>query len=76
MRFPTLQHVYAFQIMYPLSLFSVKASILALYYRIFSQTRFRWRVYSVAGFDTVYTIVVILVNVSRIPIPVLPVRRD
>jgi hypothetical protein len=33
-------------------------------------------VYSVAGFVTVYTIVVILVNVSRIPIPVFPVKRD
>jgi hypothetical protein len=76
MRLLTLQHFYAFQIMYPLSLFFVKASILALYYRIFSQTRFRWRVYSVAGFVTVYTIVVILVNVSRIPIPVFPVKRD
>jgi hypothetical protein len=56
---------YAYQMVYPWALFFVKASILALYYRIFTQTRFRRGVYFVAGFVTVQTIVVTFVNVSQ-----------
>jgi uncharacterized membrane protein YuzA (DUF378 family) len=45
-------------------LFFVKASILTLYHRIFPDTRFRRIIYAVAGFVTVYTIVVFFLNVS------------
>ncbi|KAH7408602.1 hypothetical protein DE146DRAFT_777143 [Phaeosphaeria sp. MPI-PUGE-AT-0046c] len=38
------------------------ASILALYHRIFTQGRFKYAVYSVAAFVTIYTIVVFFVN--------------
>jgi hypothetical protein len=64
MRIPTLKHFYFYQLVYPLALFFVKASILALYYRIFEQVRFRYKVYSVAAFVTVYTIIVLFVNVG------------
>jgi hypothetical protein len=50
---------------YPWALFFVKASILALYHRIFTQTKFRKAVYVVAGFVTAQTIVVTFVNVRR-----------
>ncbi|KAH7065798.1 hypothetical protein BKA63DRAFT_608342 [Paraphoma chrysanthemicola] len=59
---PTLKHWYAYQLVYPLALFSVKASILALYHRIFPQKQFRWMIYFVAGFVTIYTVVVFFVN--------------
>ncbi|KAH4999209.1 hypothetical protein HBI24_181730 [Parastagonospora nodorum] len=59
---PTLKHWYAYQMIYPWSLFFVKASILALYHRIFDQTKFRYTVYAVAVFVTIYTLVVFLVN--------------
>jgi hypothetical protein len=65
MLIPTLKHLYAFQIIYPLALFFVKTSILALYYRIFSHTAFRWKVYFVAGFVSVYTIIVVFINVGH-----------
>jgi hypothetical protein len=60
---PTLKHWYAYQMVYPWSLFFVKASILALYHRIFTQTKFRYSVYVVSAFVTTYTIVVFFVNV-------------
>jgi hypothetical protein len=60
---PTLKHWYAYQMVYPWSLFFVKASILALYHRIFTQTRFRYLVYGVSVFVSIYTIVVFFVNV-------------
>jgi hypothetical protein len=50
---------------YPWVLFFVKASILALYHRIFTQTKFRRAVYCVAGFVTIQTIVVTFVNVRQ-----------
>ncbi|KAH7076061.1 hypothetical protein FB567DRAFT_608664 [Paraphoma chrysanthemicola] len=59
---PTLKHWYAYQLVYPLALFSVKASILALYHRIFPQKQFRWMIYFVAGFVSIYTVVVFFVN--------------
>ncbi|KAL1801732.1 hypothetical protein ACET3X_002074 [Alternaria dauci] len=59
---PTFKHWYAYQIVYPWALWFVKASILALYYRIFTQTRFRYAVYAVGAFVTVQTIVVTFVN--------------
>lgn len=62
---PTLKHWYAYQMVYPWALFFVKASILALYYRIFKQTNFRYAVYLVAAFVSVYTIVTFFVNVSN-----------
>jgi hypothetical protein len=67
MRIPTLKHFYFYQLVYPLALFFVKASILALYHRIFVLVKFRYKVYSVAAFVTVWTIVVIFVNVSFSP---------
>ncbi|KAF2030696.1 hypothetical protein EK21DRAFT_111573 [Setomelanomma holmii] len=59
---PTLKHWYAYQLVYPWALFFVKASILALYHRIFTQTKFRYTVYAVTGFVTTYTVVVFFVN--------------
>jgi hypothetical protein len=64
MRIPNLKHFYFYQLVYPLALFFVKASILALYHRIFKLAHFRWKVYAVAAFVTVYTVVVLFVNVS------------
>lgn len=64
MRIPTLKHFYFYQLVYPLSLLFVKASILALYHRIFERVQFRYKVYGVAAFVTTYTIVVLFVNVS------------
>jgi hypothetical protein len=61
---PTLKHWYAFQIVYPFTLFMVKASILALYRRILTQETFRKAVLAVATLITVQSIVVIFVNVS------------
>ncbi|KAH6844333.1 hypothetical protein B0T12DRAFT_488035 [Alternaria alternata] len=62
MRIPTLKLFYFYQLVYPLALFLVKASILALYHRIFELVEFRYKVWSVAAFVTVYTIVVLFVN--------------
>ncbi|KAH7386866.1 hypothetical protein DE146DRAFT_184936 [Phaeosphaeria sp. MPI-PUGE-AT-0046c] len=62
MRIPNLKHFYFYQLVYPLALFFVKASILALYHRIFKLANFRWKVYAVAGFVSVFTIVVLFVN--------------
>jgi hypothetical protein len=61
---PTLKHWYAYQMIYPWSLFFVKASILALYHRIFTQTKLRYWIYAVTIFVTIYTVVVFFVNVS------------
>ena len=61
---PTLQHWYVYQLVYPITLFFIKASILALYHRIFTQDNFRIAVWAVSGFVSVYTIVVVFVNVS------------
>lgn len=59
---PTLKHWYAYQLVYPWALFFVKASILALYHRIFTQKNFRRAVYAVAAFVSFYTIVVFFIN--------------
>ncbi|KAJ4291959.1 hypothetical protein N0V90_009857 [Kalmusia sp. IMI 367209] len=64
---PTLKHWYAYQMVYPWSLFFVKASILALYHRIFTHTKFRYAVYVVTAFVTMYTIVVFFVNTFECP---------
>jgi NADH:ubiquinone oxidoreductase subunit 3 (subunit A) len=64
MRIPTLKHFFFYQLVYPFALFLVKASILALYYRIFAQVTFRYYIHLVAGFVTVYTVVVLFVVVS------------
>jgi hypothetical protein len=66
---PTFKHWYAYQLVYPWALLFVKASILALYYRIFTQTKFRYVVYAVSGLVTVQTIVVTFVNVSHMRKP-------
>jgi|TARA_R110002003_G_scaffold116_14_gene10195 hypothetical protein len=50
---------------YPWALFFVKASILALYHRIFTQAKLRYTVYAVTVFVTFYTVVVFFVNVTR-----------
>ncbi|XTI83124.1 hypothetical protein V2W45_1228276 [Cenococcum geophilum] len=59
---PTLKHWYAYQLVYPWALFFVKASILALYHRIFTQKNFRLAVYCVTAFVLSYTIAVFFVN--------------
>lgn len=41
---PTLEYWYSFQIIYPVVLFTVKMSILALYHRVFPSERFRMAV--------------------------------
>ena len=60
---PTLKHWYAFQLVYPFTLYLVKASILSLYFRILTQEKFQKVVWMVAGFITLQTLVVIFVNV-------------
>jgi hypothetical protein len=65
---PTLKHWYAYQLVYPWALFFVKASILALYHRIFTQGNFRLVVYCVAAFVSSYTIAIFLVNVRAFSI--------
>jgi len=61
---PTLKHWYAYQIVYPWALFLVKASILALYHRIFfTQAKMRYAIYAVAAFVSIYTVVISFVNV-------------
>jgi hypothetical protein len=64
MRIPTLKHFYFYQLVYPVALFLVKASILALYHRIFRRLQFQYKVWAVAAFVTIYTVVVLFVNVS------------
>lgn len=59
---PTLKHWYAYQLVYPWALFFVKASILALYHRIFTQKNFRLTVYCVAAFVSSNTLVLFFVN--------------
>lgn len=60
---PTLKHWYAFQLVYPFTLWLVKASILALYLRIMTQEKFKKAVYVMGGFITVQSVVVIFVQV-------------
>jgi hypothetical protein len=50
---------------YPWPLFFDKASILALYYHIFTQTKLRYWIYAVAAFVTIYTVVLFFVSVSH-----------
>lgn len=65
---PTLKHWYAYQLVYPFALLFVKASILALYYKIFSQKSFRIWIWITAAIVSAYTVVVVFVNV-RGPCP-------
>jgi hypothetical protein len=69
---PTLKHWYAFQLVYPFTLYLVKASISSLYLRILTQEKVRKAVWMVAGFITLQTLVVIFVNVRRFYIAVNP----
>lgn len=63
---PNLKHWYAYQIVYPLSLALVKASFLALYYRVFPPPNMnRVMFWGVSIFIAVYTVAIILVNVSN-----------
>ncbi|KAI4656606.1 uncharacterized protein J4E78_006495 [Alternaria triticimaculans] len=59
---PTLKHWYAYQLVYPWALFCVKASILALYHRIFTHHSFRRWIYYAAGFIIIQTITVTFIN--------------
>lgn len=60
---PTLKHWYAYQMVYPLALFFVKASILALYHKVFSQQRkFKIWVWVIGAIVATYTVVVVFVN--------------
>ncbi|RYN46750.1 hypothetical protein AA0118_g12417 [Alternaria tenuissima] len=60
---PTLKHWYVYQLFYPWALFFVKASILALYHRIFTHHNFRRWVYCAAGFIIIQTVTVTFVNI-------------
>lgn len=63
---PNLKHWYAYQIVYPLSLALVKASFLALYHRVFPPPNVnRVMFWGVSVFIAVYTVAIILVNVSN-----------
>lgn len=63
---PTLKHWYSYQIVYPLALALIKASILATYWRIFTQSTFP-RLYLLAcgGIIGVYTVIFMFVFVRR-----------
>lgn len=64
---PNLKHWYAYQMVYPLSLALVKASFLALYYRIFPPPIInRYLFWGVGAFIAVYTVIIIFVNVGHI----------
>jgi hypothetical protein len=52
-----------YQLFYPWPLFFVKASILALYYRIFTHHNYRRWVYYAAGFIFTQTVTVTFVNI-------------
>ncbi len=60
---PTLKHWYAYQIVYPFALFLVKASILALYFRILTQQNLRRMVWIAFVIIATQTIVVMFVQV-------------
>lgn len=63
---PNLKHWYAYQIVYPLSLALVKASFLALYHRVFPPPNMnKVMFWGVSIFIAVYTVAIILVNVSN-----------
>jgi len=63
---PNLKHWYAYQMVYPLSLALVKASFLALYYRIFPPPNINRVLYwGTSIFIAVYTVIIIFVNVSK-----------
>ncbi|TLD27843.1 hypothetical protein E2P81_ATG06189 [Venturia nashicola] len=59
---PTLKDWYAYQMVYPWTLFFVKASILALYHRIFRGTKFCNVIYIVTAFVFTFTLVAFFVN--------------
>lgn len=62
---PTLKYWYAYQIIYPLALFFVKLSFLALYWRIFGKSRsMRLSILVVGAVVVAYTVVVMFVNVG------------
>jgi hypothetical protein len=62
---PNLKHWYAYQMVYPFSLALVKASFLALYYRVFPPPNInRYLFWGTSVFIGVYTVAIILVNVS------------
>jgi len=69
---PTLKHFYAYQLVYPWCLFFIKASILALYYRIFSQTNFRYAVWVLTAIVAAVTLGIffayVLSNLSLVDI--------
>lgn len=60
---PTLKHWWSYQIVYPLALPLIKASILATYCRIFTRSTFSW-VYTlgVGGVIAVYTTIIMFLN--------------
>ncbi|GAB7323941.1 hypothetical protein MBLNU13_g07360t1 [Cladosporium sp. NU13] len=65
---PNLKHWYAYQIVYPLSLALVKASFLALYYRVFPPPNMnRVMFWGVSVFIAAYTVAIILVNAFECP---------
>jgi hypothetical protein len=69
---PNLKHWYAYQMVYPLSLALVKASFLALYYRIFPPPNINRVLYwGTSVFIAVYTVIIIFVNVRKEEIAVL-----
>jgi hypothetical protein len=71
---PNLKHWYAYQMVYPLSLALVKASFLALYYRIFPPPNINRLLYwGTSIFIAVYTVIIIFVNVSGEGIAILSI---
>lgn len=63
---PNLKHWYAYQIIYPISLFLVKASFLALYHRVFPPPNInRYLFWGTFGFIALYTFIIVWVNVRR-----------
>jgi hypothetical protein len=63
---PNLKHWYAYQMVYPFSLALVKASFLALYYRVFPPPNInRYLFWGTSVFIGVYTVAIMLVNVSK-----------
>lgn len=59
----TLKLWYSYQMLYLFCLFLVKISILCFYKRLSSEKSYRYSIYGVGGVITLYTIIMIFVNV-------------
>lgn len=61
---PTLKLWYAYQMQYLLALGFIKFSLLAFYHRLTNERKYRMAIYTTAIVVGVYTLVMVLVNVS------------